>query len=141
MHPFPITEMVEKEWYGKMLGNTTNTTVYFAIAKKDDNPVGFVTLKSINYTNKNCLLGIVIGDTNEQRKGYAKEAMELIVAYAFNTLNLNKITVEVVENNENALALYKMLGFTEEGKLKQHYYSDGEYLSVILLSIFKRNIK
>ena len=139
MHPFPITEMVEKTWYENILGSTDNKTVYFTITKKDDIPIGFITLKNINYTHKNCSLGIVIGDTGEQSKGYGKEAMELIILYAFNTLNLNKITVEVVESNNKALALYKRLGFTEEGRLKQHYYADGEYFSVIFLSIFKKN--
>lgn len=138
MHPFPITEIVEKEWYNAILKSTSDKTIYFAVANKNDAPIGFITLNKINYTHKNCYLGIVIGDREEQGKGYGKEAIELITAYAFKTLNLNKITVEVVEINKHALMLYKKLGFTEEGRLKQHYYTGGVYLDVIIMSLFRK---
>ena len=81
-------------------------------------------------------MGIIIGETDEQGKGYGKEVMELIIDYAFNTLNLNKVIVEVVEYNKRALEVYKKLGFIEEGRLKKHYYADGEYFDVIILAIF-----
>jgi UDP-4-amino-4,6-dideoxy-N-acetyl-beta-L-altrosamine N-acetyltransferase len=139
MHPFPITEMVEKEWYENILKSTSNRTVYFTIVKKNDIPIGFVTLNKISYTHKNCALGIVIGEKDDQGKGYGKEAMALIISYAFNTLNLNKITVEVVENNKTAIALYKKLGFTEEGRLKQQFYAEGKYLDVIILAKFRQS--
>ena len=137
MHPFPITEMVEKKWYEDILKSTSDKTVYFTIIQKDDTPIGFVKLYNINYTHKNCALGIVIGESEEQSKGYGKEAMELIIEYAFNTLNLNKITVEVVENNYKALSLYERLGFIEEGRMKQQYYMGAEYLDILIMSIFK----
>jgi UDP-4-amino-4,6-dideoxy-N-acetyl-beta-L-altrosamine N-acetyltransferase len=137
LHPFPITEMVEKEWYENMLKSTSDKTIYFTISTKDDNPVGFITLNKINYTHKNCYIGIVIGDFEAQGKGYGKEAMEIAIKYAFDTLNINKITLEVVENNISALALYKKLGFIEEGRLKRHFYAEGEYLDVLIYSIFR----
>jgi len=137
MHPFPITEIIEKKWYQTVLKSTDNKNIYFTIVKKNDIPVGFITLKNINYTHKNCSLGIVIGDTDDRGKGYGKEAMLLLITYAFNTLNLKKITVEVVESNKRAYALYKKLGFIEEGRLKQHYFIEGEYLDVHLMSIFR----
>lgn len=136
MHPFPITEMVEKAWYENILKSTTDKTIYFTITKKDDTPIGFIALNKINYTHKNCGLGIVIGETDEQGKGYGKDAMELIIDYAFNTLNMNKITIEVIEINTLAIDFYIKLGFFEEGRLKQHYFVDGRYCDVLLLSKF-----
>jgi len=53
-------------------------------------------------------------------------------------LNLNKITLEVIETNHNALKLYRKIGFIEEGRLRKHYYSDGKYFDIIILSIFKQ---
>ena len=34
MHPFPITEIVEKDWYENILKSTSDKTVYFTITKK-----------------------------------------------------------------------------------------------------------
>jgi len=138
MHPFPITELVEKEWYEEMVKSKSNKLVYFTITqKKDDKPIGFCMLNNINYIHKRCELGIVIGNEESQGKGYGKEAMELLINYAFYTLNLNKITLEVVENNIAAIKLYKNLDFIEEGKLIQHLSIDGYYSNVYILSKFK----
>lgn len=137
MHPFPITEMVEKQWYEGILKSTSDKMVYFAITKKDDTPVGFIMLNKISHTHRNCTLGIVIGEKEVQGKGFGKEAMELILNYAFNTLNINKVTVEVVEINKNALALYKKLGFIKEGRLRQQFYAEGKYLDVVIMTKFR----
>lgn len=137
MHPFPITEMVERDWYEKIIKSTNDKAIYFTITKKEDIPIGFVSLSRINYQSKTCWLSIVIGETEEQSKGYGKEAMELIIGYAFNQLNMNKISLEVTENNTRAISLYMKLGFNEEGLLKQHFYSEGGYQNVHIFSIFR----
>lgn len=137
IHPFPITEIVEKEWYKNILKSTSDKSIYFAITKEDDSAIGFINLNKINYIHKNCTLGIIIGEISEQNKGYGKEAIEIIIDYAFHSLNLNKITVEVVEHNNKALNLYKKIGFIEEGRLKDQYLSEGKYYDVSLMSIFQ----
>jgi len=135
MHPFPITEMVEKQWYEKMLASTDPGVVYFTITDNEDQPVGFISLTRISYTHRNCYLGIVIGEPEARGRGYGYEAVTLISEYAFNKLNLRKITVEVVEINKSALALYEKLGFIEEGRMKKQFYSDGAFLDVFIMSL------
>jgi diamine N-acetyltransferase len=137
MHPFPITEMVEKQWYEDILRSKSTKVIYFTIIADNDIPVGFITLNDISYINKNCYLGIVIGDQKEQAKGYGIDTMNTIIKYAFNTLNLIKITVEVAAINGPALSLYKKLGFVEEGRLKNHYYNNGNYIDILIMSLFK----
>lgn len=140
MHPFPITEINEIEWYEELLKSKSDKTIYFAIADKQESLLGFIFLNNINYTNKNCYLGIVIGKKDAQGKGYGFEAMTLIIDYAFNILNLNKITIEVVEYNQNAIHLYKKLGFIEEGNLKQQLFVNGSYKNVYLMSLFRKKM-
>jgi len=95
MHPYPVTEFLEKEWYEELLKSKSSKFIYFAIADENDSPVGFIFLNNINPVNKNCYLGIIIGDKGQRGKGYGSEAIRLLLRYAFNTLNLNKVTVEV----------------------------------------------
>lgn len=105
--------------------------------RSNDVPIGYIILNNINHTNRNCTLGIVIGEMESQGKGFGNEVIGMAISYAFDTLNLNRITQEVVENNENALKLYRKLGFIEEDRLKKHYFVEGKYFDVIVLSIFK----
>jgi diamine N-acetyltransferase len=139
MHPYPITEMIEKEWYENILKSKNQSSVYFTIINEIEEPIGFIILTKINQINKNCTLSIVIGESKFQSKGYGKEAMNLIIDYAFNTLNLRKISVEVLSTNEQAIMLYKKLGFHEEGILRQHFFLDGQYLDVYIMSLFKND--
>ncbi|MFJ1942026.1 GNAT family N-acetyltransferase [[Kitasatospora] papulosa] len=68
-------------------------------------------------------------------KGYATEATELILTYMFGEQRLNKCEVEVHAFNEASLALYRRLGFVEEGRLRQHEYFAGGYHDSVLLGI------
>jgi RimJ/RimL family protein N-acetyltransferase len=140
MHPFPITEMVEKQWFEDILKNKSDKIIYFAISINPDKPIGFVSLNNINYINGNCYLGIVIGEKEAQGKGFGVDAMNTIIDYTFNTLNLIKISVEVVSINEPALKLYKKLGFVEEGILRDQFFIDGAFLDVRIMSLFRNSI-
>lgn len=141
MHPFPITEMNEQEWYEELLKSKSDKTIYFAIDNKNKEIIGFIFLDKINRTNRNCYLGIVIGDDTTRGKGYGRESINLLFNYAVDVLNLRKVIVEVVSVNKLALKLYKSIGFEEEGCLKQNYFFNGKYHNVLLLSKFVRKIK
>lgn len=138
MHPYPITEFLEKEWYEDLLKNKNNKVVYFAIVNKEDIPIGYIFLNNISLLHRNCYMGIVIGDTTNRGKGVGTEAINLIASYAFNTLNLHKITIEVIDLNINAIIVYEKLGFVKEGCLKQHFFVNNEFYDVFIMSLFKR---
>lgn len=70
-----------------------------------------------------------------RRKGYAAEAMELTLTYMFAEQRLNKCEVEIYAFNDASLALYRKLGFVEEGRLREHEYFAGGYHDVVLMGI------
>jgi RimJ/RimL family protein N-acetyltransferase len=72
---------------------------------------------------------------DHRRKGYAAEATELILTYMFAEQRCNKCEVEVYAFNDASLALYRGLGFVEEGRLRQHEFFAGNYHDVVLLGI------
>jgi len=61
--------------------------------------------------------------------------MRLGLDYAFNELNLQKISLEVLELNTGALKLYEKLGFKKEGFFENHFYSNGVYFNVLVMSL------
>lgn len=136
MHPFPVTDVNEKGWYDDLLGSKNDKTVFFAIENKKKETVGFISLNNINRTNRNCYLSIVIGDEKNQGKGYGKDAIATILTYAFSILNLRKVSLEVLKINNKALNLYKVSGFVEEGRLKEHFFFEGKYHDVVIMSFF-----
>lgn len=70
-----------------------------------------------------------------RRRGYAAEATELVLTYMFAEQRYNKCEVEVYAFNDGSLALYRKLGFVEEGRLREHEFFAGGYHDVVLLGI------
>ncbi|MGM0344670.1 GNAT family N-acetyltransferase [Streptomyces sp. Adlamb9] len=72
---------------------------------------------------------------DHRRKGYAAEATELLLTYVFAEQRHHKCEVEIHAFNDASLALYRKLGFTEEGRLRQHEFLAGDFHDVVLLGI------
>lgn len=138
---FPKTMEMNKEWFEYSLNDKSNRNIYFGIDEIESGDfIGVVQLNSVDYISGTAVWGFIIGDSTKQGKGYGKEFSKLILDYAFNILNLRRITSYIVEYNDNSQKLFKSVkGFNKEGVLKKHFYFDGEYHDVIILSLFKDN--
>ena len=67
-----------------------NNSVPFVVIKlENDEMIGTVGLEHINQINKSATLGIMIGEKENRGKGYGEEAINLLLDYGFNYLNLN----------------------------------------------------
>jgi RimJ/RimL family protein N-acetyltransferase len=107
------------------------------VVKSNNKLIGFVGIYNVNYVNRNAEFGILIGDKTAHGKGYATEAMRIIVDYCFNELNLNRIYLYVLANNVPAIKAYEKNGFCLEGKLRQHIYRAGKYIDNYVMGIIK----
>lgn len=87
--------------------------IYFwGIHLKDSNKhIGNIKIDPINLETNSGEYGILMGDRSNWGKGYAKEASLAVIKYCFDEVKLDKITLGVVEDNINAVFLYKKIGF------------------------------
>jgi len=89
--------------------------LFWAIHIKDSQKhIGNIKIDPINQASNTGEYGIMMGDSNEWGKGYAKEASVAVIDFCFNKLKLSKITLGVVDANKNAIKLYEKLGFKKE---------------------------
>lgn len=90
-----------------------NKEIYFwAIHLKDSKKhIGNIKIDPINVETNSGEYGILMGDRENWGKGYAKQASNTIINYCFEQLKLSKITLGVIEDNVNAVLLYKKMGF------------------------------
>ncbi|WP_017413897.1 GNAT family N-acetyltransferase [Clostridium tunisiense] len=75
------------------------------------------------------------------RKGYMKEALEVILDYGFNNMGLNRIQALVEPENEKSIGILKRVGFTKEGVLRDYEYFRRCFKHCTMLSILKREYK
>ncbi|MFQ6007316.1 MAG: GNAT family N-acetyltransferase [Candidatus Zixiibacteriota bacterium] len=99
----------------------------FAVVRKDDQtPVGEAAFFNYNPQNRSAELGLLI-DPDERKKGYGKDAMQLLCRYLFKHRGLNKVYAQTPAFNEAAVGLLKSLGFKKDGTLRDHYFYNGEF--------------
>lgn len=110
---------------------------FWAIHLKINNKhIGNIKIDPVNLKHGWGEYGIMMGDMDEWGKGYAFEASSAIIHYCFETLNLRKINLGVIEENVKAVELYKKLGFTIEGVFKDHIIHNGRYLNSLRMALF-----
>lgn len=117
-----------------------DSILFWAIHLKESGKhIGNIKIDPVNKRHGLGEYGIMMGDSDEWGKGYAKEASEIVIDHCFRELRLRKITLGVVEDNSAALNLYRKLGFLTEGVYRNHGYYDGKLCNIIRMAIFKPN--
>jgi diamine N-acetyltransferase len=136
----PLNMHRQAKWFESY--NADRTSQLFMIEDAADHcRIGTCGFTSIDYRNQRAELSIIIGEKNYLGRGYASEATRLLIDYGFLTLNLRKIYLQVLETNAAAIKLYRRLGFEVEGTLKEHYFQDGTFVNVILMSKFRQTVQ
>ena len=127
-----ITLQEEKAYLEK---EQNNKNVFAIIDLETDEVIGNVGLHEINHINRTATLGIFIGNKNYWSKGYGTEAIQLILDFGFNYLNLNNIDLALMEFNQRALKCYEKCGFKEIGRKRKCNFINGKYYDAILMDI------
>jgi len=106
---------------------------YLAITPPgSDRVVGFVRLaRSGVQAGK---LGYAV-HADHQGRGYATDAARTLIKYAFDQLGLHRITAAVGPDNVASIALLKHLGFTPEGRLRDHVFTNDAWRDSLLFSL------
>src|SRR5437868_5449269 len=95
----PVDWMSHGNWLSDM--GKDPARLLFAIRTLDAPPiVGFAALTGINPIYRSADLGIRIGQESDRGHGYGRDAAMLVLDYAWKTLNLNRIQLDVFANNE-----------------------------------------
>ncbi len=135
-HPFPVTEELEREWYEVNARSKDNSYLTFTVVTKDSGKViGFFSLNNINWVSRIAFISGVIGEKVDMGKGMGRESLELLIRYAFDYLNLNKICA-YVRTDHPAMKTWMETGAVLEGTLVNHFYADGRYYDVAFISWF-----
>ena len=124
----------EKKWLEGIIYDNTN--VRLMICLKDTNkPIGISSLTDINYINRSAHYHVLIGDKESWGKGYATDALRLMMEYAIKELGLHRIESMVLEDNIGSIKMLKKCGFKEEGVKRDSIFKGGKYHNQVILAL------
>ncbi len=84
---------------------------FLIVLRAGDQPIGVCGLFDVDQEQGTAQLGVVIGEAAARGQGYGTEALNLLVAYAFDHLGLRLLRLQVREDNAAAVRVYEKLGF------------------------------
>ena len=116
----------------------SHDTFNFAIRLRDgDRLIGFIRMSDIHWTHGSGRLQLGIGDPHDRHHGYGSEALKLILRYAFDELNLHRLTAMTFEYNTAALGFLQHAGFQIEVRRRQAINRDGRRWDAIGLGLLR----
>ncbi|UXY27552.1 GNAT family N-acetyltransferase [Streptomyces sp. HUAS TT20] len=77
---------------------------------------------------------VTIG-ADHRRKGYATEALVLLLRFMFAERRYHKCLAAIFAHNMASLALFRRLGFTEEGCLREHVFFAGRHHDLVMMGM------
>lgn len=94
------------------------------IEAKDQNPlmftpVGVIDLFDFDPFHLRAGIGILIANSEYRQKGYATEALKLMIRYSFETLQLHQLYCNIAADNITSLQLFQSVGFEKIGIKKE----------------------
>lgn len=130
----PLTTEDEQSWYESVIANRSQAC--FTIYELNTNqPVGNISLENINLRDQTAAVGLLIGEVDTWGRGYATEALQLVLDYGFTVLNLHSVHLQCVDYNKRALRIYERVGFRHAGVLRQAWQLGQKRYDVMLMDI------
>ena len=102
----------------------------------DKKQVGMIDLFDFNPQHQRAGIGILI-HPYYQNRGFAAEALSLLINYAFSYLNLHQLYANITPDNIKSISLFEKHNFTKIGIKKDWLLSKGKYKDEILFQLIK----
>lgn len=103
--------------------------------------IGETALTHIDWRNREADFNIAIGNKAYWGHGYGTDATRALMKYAFDQMNLHRITLYVHDFNARAIRAYEKVGFQLEGRMRQAHYMDGAYTDVLVMGLLKEDFQ
>jgi RimJ/RimL family protein N-acetyltransferase len=126
MKPLSVWQVKKKlEELEKSMEDDKNLFHFHIRTRSDNRLVGFAELSWISWTNGSGYIRLGIGDPEDHHKGYGRQTLCLLLRYAFEELNLYRLSAIIPEYNLPAQSLFKSAIFVEEVRQRQALERDG----------------
>jgi ribosomal-protein-alanine N-acetyltransferase len=106
----------------------------FVIAGEQDRPIGITGLSEFSQRDRRAVVGTWLG-REHWGTGANEESKALVLALAFRTLGLQRVSAYAHPENDRSLRALERLGFTQEGTLVAWHLHDGERRDVRILRL------
>lgn len=136
--PFrPLTAEAEQSWYEEVSASDQSSVHFTIYERASGRPIGNTALTNIDKNAGTAVFGIAIGNRSVHSRGYGTETTKLMLDYAFQTLGLHSVLLEVHEWNVAGWRAYLKAGFREIGRRRLALRLGGRRWDAILMASYR----
>ena len=111
--------------------------VTWAICLKIDHKlIGTIGFWKMDKPNFRAEIGYIL-NPSFHRRGLMNEALNVVIDFGFNQLNLHSIEANINPLNEASRKILLKLGFVQEAYFRENYFSNGRFLDSAIFSLIK----
>lgn len=130
-----VSRATDEEWLRRVQSwNTAEVNLAICLIHNSEH-IGNIYLKNIDWIARHGELRVFIGESDQRSKGYGQEAIRLLIKHAFRDLGLQRLYLFVLEDNQSAIRVYEKCGFVVEGKLRKHFFKDGQFRDFLFMGL------
>lgn len=129
----PTNDSQMDGWYEAV---SEDATWHSFMVYADDEPVGNIHLADVERAWGRAEVGVWV-TPGERGQGYATEAIELVLDWAFYQKRFHKVIARIFEYNESSRRMVENIGFTEEGHRRSEGFRHGEYWDMYVYGILE----
>jgi len=136
-HVFAYDKSQAEEYIRK--ATASRSELVLAInTKRGAKHIGNIALQKIDLVSRNAMVSIVLGDKGYWGKGYAKEALILLLEHGFFQMNLHRIYCGTTAENIAMQKLALSVGMKKEGRRRDAAFKAGRYVDMLEYGLLKR---
>ncbi len=98
-----------------------------AICNNDQRTLGLIDLYDFDPKHRRAGVGIIISDTSDRNRGTGKAALQLLLHYAYDQLQLHQLFACISEDNAASIRLFQNIGFEQCGTQRDWIFSGGTF--------------
>ena len=129
----------QRRWYETSVLNDA-AVLMFAIEERDTGRLlGACGLCFIDWVSRTCDLSIYLGaDDLYIDDRLAPDAARTLLRYGFGVLGMHRVWVEIYDYDEAKKALLSELGFTLDGRFREHHFHEGRWHDSLFYGLLDR---
>lgn len=138
---YPMSMANEAEWVesAKTIGYADARFAVESIG--EGRHIGSLDIRTIGPENRRGELGLMIGDKSVWGQGYGVDMVRTGCRFGFDEMNLHRIELWVLGDNERAIHVYEKVGFVREGVARQAWFKGGRYLDMVLMGMLPGELR
>lgn len=133
---FPVSIETQNNWYDNW--DQKSELRYIVENKQTNKRIGLVMLTNINWFSRTAEIALKsVYNKDVREKGDMKEALELLLQYAFEEMNMHMLEAKIIDFNFMSVKFADEVGLKKEAVLKDRIFKKGKYRDLMIYSIFQ----